>query len=90
LICTSCGLHLLLEMFLQPLPQHRIHEGLVDPAGFVHKFANYTKSGSHLVINCSILDNIAICEKEAAIHQRSRSDDDHDDVPLTKHELTTE
>jgi hypothetical protein len=55
------------------------------------KFVDYTKSGSHLVIKCSILDNIAIFEKEAAIHQRSRSDDDDDDdVPLTIHELTTE
>jgi hypothetical protein len=63
---------------------------LVDPAGSLHKFVNYTKSGSHLVIKCSILDIIGICEKEAAIHQRSRSDDDDDDVPLTKHELTTE
>jgi hypothetical protein len=72
------------------VPQHRIHEGLVDPAGSVHKFVNYTKSGSHLIIKCSILDNIAICEKEAAIHQRSRSDDDDDDDPLTKDELTTE
>ncbi len=72
------------------MPQHRIHEGLVDPAGSVHKFVNYTKSGSHLIIKCSILDNIAICEKEAAIHQRSRSDDDDDDDPLTKDELTTE
>jgi hypothetical protein len=77
-------------MFLQPLPQHRIHEVLVDPAGSVHKFVNYTKSGSHLVIECSILDNIAICEKEVAIHQKSRSDDDDDDVPLTIHEQTTE
>jgi hypothetical protein len=56
----------------------------------VHKFVNDTKSGSHLVIKCNILDNIAICEKEAAIHQKSRSDDDDDDVPLTIHEQTTE